>query len=149
MTGPRPMPTRIKMLTGNRGKRPLGDREPEPKVRIPDKPAVLYGAAAEEWDRITELLYDLGLVTEIDRAALAAYCQCYGRWVQAEEQLKAEGLIIKTSTGYPIQSLYLSIANKALEQMKKFLVEFGMTPSSRTRVTTVGNKNKKTSFADI
>ena len=32
---------------------------------------------------------------------------------------------------------YLSIANKAMDQMRRFLIEFGMTPSSRARVTTV------------
>jgi hypothetical protein len=37
-------------------------------------------------------------------------------------------------TGYPIQSPYVSVASKALEQMPKLLTEFGMTPSSRGRI---------------
>jgi P27 family predicted phage terminase small subunit len=34
-----------------------------------------------------------------------------------------------------MQSPYLAILNKAIEQMRTFIVEFGMTPSSRARVT--------------
>jgi phage terminase small subunit len=33
-----------------------------------------------------------------------------------------------------MQSPFLAVANKALEQMRAFLNEFGMTPASRTRV---------------
>lgn len=43
------------------------------------------------------------------------------------------GTVVKSPSGYPIQSPYLAIANKAHEQMTKLLAEFGMTPSSRSR----------------
>jgi phage terminase small subunit len=33
-----------------------------------------------------------------------------------------------------MQSPYLAVANKAMEQMRALLAEFGMSPSSRTRV---------------
>jgi phage terminase small subunit len=42
--------------------------------------------------------------------------------------------VIKAPSGYPIASPYLSIANTAMAQMTRLLVEFGMTPSSRSRV---------------
>lgn len=77
-------------------------------------------------------------MTEIDRTALAAYCQLYARWVDAEEHLAQDGVVITGTDeeGIPYfrQSPYLSVANKALEQMSRMLIEFGMTPSSRTRV---------------
>lgn len=79
-------------------------------------------------------LYQLGLLTELDSSALALYCQAFGRWVQAEEKLKQFGLLIKTPNDHPAQSPYLSIANKSMEQMKSLLGEFGMTPSSRSRI---------------
>ncbi len=37
-------------------------------------------------------------------------------------------------SGYPVQSPYLLIANKAMEQMEKMLSHFGMSPSTRTKV---------------
>jgi len=42
--------------------------------------------------------------------------------------------VIKSPSGFPIQSPYLAIANKAMDQMTKLLTEFGMSPSSRTCV---------------
>ena len=42
--------------------------------------------------------------------------------------------MVKSPNGFPIQSPYLAVANKAMEQMRAMLTEFGMSPSSRTRV---------------
>lgn len=150
--GRKPKPTKLKVIQGNAGKRPPNEDEPEPDLSFPTCPPHLSDEAKIEWGRICEELYKLGLLTEIDRAALAAYCQAYGRWVHAEQQVAKSGPIIKTpvkeiekrkrngdvvierSGGYPIKNPFLSVADKALEQMKAFLVEFGMTPSSRSRV---------------
>ena len=38
MRGRRPKPTRLKLLTGNPGKRPLNDDEPQPQAAIPECP---------------------------------------------------------------------------------------------------------------
>jgi P27 family predicted phage terminase small subunit len=80
-------------------------------------------------------LEPLALVTKLDRAALAAYCQAWGRWVEAEEALRKHGVLVKSPSGFPMQSPYLAIANKALKEMRLLLQEFGLSPSSRSRVT--------------
>ena len=43
-------------------------------------------------------------------------------------------MLLKTATGYVQQSPWLSIANKQLELMGRFMAELGMTPASRSRV---------------
>jgi P27 family predicted phage terminase small subunit len=50
----------------------------------------------------------------------------------AEGNIAKYGSFIRTPSGYPIQSPYIGIATKAIEQMRKFLSEFGMTPASRS-----------------
>ena len=79
----------------------------------------------------------MGVVTLADRAALAAYCQCYGRWVEAEERLQTTPMLLKTATGYVQQSPWLSIANKQLELMGRYMTELGLTPASRSRIATI------------
>jgi P27 family predicted phage terminase small subunit len=81
------------------------------------------------------VLKDMGLLSLADRTALAAYCTAYSRWVQAEEQVRKFGAIVKSpEKGFPMKSPYLVIADQALETMRKFMVEFGLTPSSRSRI---------------
>ena len=138
MRGRKPIPTAIKELNGNPGKRALNSSEPKPTVRIPSCPPQLQGEARKEWRRIGKELATHGLLTDLDRTALAAYCTAYERWLQAEENVRKLGAVVKSPSGFPIQNPYLAIANKAMEQMSKLLTEFGCTPSSRARVA--GNK---------
>ena len=62
------------------------------------------------------------------------YCQAWGRWLEAEGALRKYGVMVKSPNGLPMQSPYLAVANKAMEQMRSLLSEFGMSPASRTRV---------------
>ena len=132
--GPKPTPTALRRLQGNPGKRGYNHAEPQPPEGVPDCPSHLNAAAHDEWDRLVHVLHDMGVVTAVDRAALAAYCQCYGRWVEAEQKLQTTPMLLKTATGYVQQSPLLSIANKQLELMGRYMTELGLTPAARSRV---------------
>lgn len=164
MPGPPRKPTILKIVTGNPGRRPLNAREPTPELGIPSVPDHLSDEAKAEWDRVVRALDRMGVLTQMDRAALAAYCQAYGDWVEAEGQLRKYGKVVKspgkttvrrvkgeevteTAGGYPIQSPFLAIRNRALETMHRFLIEFGMTPSSRSRITALPIQSDETNIA--
>jgi P27 family predicted phage terminase small subunit len=134
MRGRKPKPTRLKLITGNPGKRPLNAREPKPAIRVPTCPAHLNPSAKAEWKRLARQMHVLGMISELDRAALAAYCQAYGRWAEAERKLKETPMLLKLPSGIIQQSPWLAIANKQLELMSKFMSELGLSPVSRTRV---------------
>lgn len=140
--GPKKLPANVHRMTGNRSKLSAGQlREREsvlPDISIPKPPTHLLPAAKKEWLRITPHLQKLGLITELDMAALSAYCQAYARWAGTELKLKKLGddaLVEETPSGYKQMSVLLQISNRAGEQMHKFMGEFGLTPSTRTRVT--------------
>ncbi len=97
--GRKPKPTVLRRLAGNPGKRGYNHAEPVPPEGLPDCPSHLSEVARAEWDRIAQALYDMGVVTLVDRAALAAYCQAWGRWVEAEEKLKETPVMLKTPSG--------------------------------------------------
>ena len=135
MRGRKPKPTTLKILEGNPGKRSLKDHEPLAATEIPECPEFLDDEARAEWFRMAKLLQDMGLLTRADRAALAAYCTAYSRWVTAERQVQRLGTIVKSPLkNFPMKSPYLTVADQALENMRKFMVEFGLTPSSRSRI---------------
>jgi P27 family predicted phage terminase small subunit len=132
--GRKPTPTSLKLLS-NPGKRLQNQNEPKPAPRLPVAPAHLGEAARKEWRRAGRFLVQLGLMSDLDRAAFAAYCTAYGRWVESEEALKTYGVMLKSPNGFPVQSPYLAVANRALEQLRSLLSEFGMSPASRTKVS--------------
>ena len=136
MRGRRPTPTRLKMLTGNPGKRPLNQDEPRPEANIPECPPELGPVARAEWDRLVGELAVLRLLTNLDRAALAAYCGAYALWADATAQIEKYGAMIKSPQGFPIQSPYLAIANRQAKIMMRIASEFGFTPASRSRIAT-------------
>ena len=134
MRGRRPKPTRLKLITGNPGKRPLNANEPKPEATIPECPAELGPVARREWDRMATELAPLRILTQLDRAALAAYCGAYAMWAEATESIQKYGTMVKSPTGYPVQSPYVSMANRQAEIMMRIASEFGFTPASRSRI---------------
>lgn len=140
--GRKPTPTHLKLVNGNPGKRAIKRREAKPPPSEPTPPAHLSDDAKVEWGRVMSHLMRCGLMSEIDRAALAGYCQAYSRWVQAERALQRMGekdqltgaLMIKTTNGNAVQNPLVGTANKALELMLRAAAEFGMTPSARSRI---------------
>jgi P27 family predicted phage terminase small subunit len=136
MRGRRPKPTRLKVLSGNPGKRPLNSDEPKPEIAIPDCPPELGPLAQKEWQRLAGELISLRILTNLDRAALAAYCGAYALWAEATENIQKFGTMVKSPSGYPIQSPYVAIANRQAEIMMRIASEFGFTPASRSRIAT-------------
>jgi P27 family predicted phage terminase small subunit len=83
---------------------------------------------------VAKELHQLGLLTRIDRAALAAYCEAWGAWIEAVEAIQRTGPVVKAPSGDPILNPHLAVANQAYGRMRAMLVEFGMTPAARSRV---------------
>lgn len=142
--GRKPKPSSLRLVEGNRGKRPLNKNEAKPEIKRIDPPGFLHEYAKEEWRRVSDLLYNLGLMSEIDRGALAICCQAYARWRQAEEALAEQAkedlvnhsLTIQTINKNNISNPLVGIANKAMADYGKYCTEFGMTPSARSRIDT-------------
>ena len=72
----------------------------------------------------------------------------WGRWVQAERKLEKDGPVLTSGDGNLYQSPWLHVANKAWEQMRKILPEFGLTPSSRSRLK-INPPNDELSLAEL
>jgi P27 family predicted phage terminase small subunit len=132
--GRKPKPTAIKLLEGNPGKRPLNRKEPKPAQKAPRCPAWLDDEAKKEWKRVGKVLEQMGMLTELDMAAFAGYCQAYARWKTAEDFITQHGDMVRTPNGYIQQVPQVSIAQTNLKIMLRFCEEFGLTPSARSRI---------------
>lgn len=173
--GPKPQPATVHLLKGHASHKRLGTLldELKPEVEIPDCPPHLLKEARKEWRRITPELERYGLVSKLDRGALALYCQAWAWMVYHEEQLQREmklaaerqaaheriederlagaeqrgeayvrmpwaggdGFMLPTRNGSFMYSPHWVAKNKAADQVDGYLASFGMSPSSRARVS--------------
>jgi P27 family predicted phage terminase small subunit len=104
---------------------------------------VLKGEAAAEWDRMVERLTSAGILSIVDGAALRSYCQLHA----AAEQLQRDADALTHTWFYKttidgsgqehqepkVHPLFAQLRQHRMA-LRVWLVEFGMTPSSRTRV---------------
>lgn len=133
-TGRRPKPSSLKLLAGNPGKRPLPKREPKPGGGCPSPPSCLSKEGRAEWQRMANQLYRLGVLTQIDRALFASYCEAWALFHRATKRLREEGDLLTTTNGNVIQHPAVGMQNTARESIRKIASEFGLSPSARGRV---------------
>lgn len=143
--GPAPKPTALRVVEGNRGRRPLNRKEPKPRKASRTPPAFLDKLAKTEWRRVMKELEQLGLATVLDRAMLALYCQEWSRYVEASAWIKKNGTtyVLRDKDGnvrYVAQFPQVAIARAAAEAVRKLAAEFGFSPSTRSRLQGPGSR---------
>ena len=63
------------------------------------------------------------------------YCGAYALWAEAMVQIQKYGTMVKSPTGYPMQSPYLGLANRQAELMMRIASEFAFTLASCSRIS--------------
>ena len=138
MPGRKPKPTAYHKLTGGRKKthRPLPENEPEPErlIKLPKPPPTLNSIGKKEWKRAGKEFLSVGVLNRMNLPAFEGLCISYQLLSESTIELGKTGFLIKAPSGYPIPSPYLSIQRNAMSHLNKWLVEFGATPSSATKV---------------
>lgn len=145
MEGRPPKPTALKVLEGNRGHRPINDTEPHPTFGAPTCPKWLTGEAKREWRRIVPELEAAGMISKVDRVALTGYCQTYARWRKAETEIQQSFIYEFMDIDFKMKRKVkpeVAIAIDSLSQVRQFCIEFGLTPSSRSRMVVLGLKKE-------
>ena len=121
------------------GQAPVKHKRAEAREESAELPEVAGTEAKKEWRRLAKQMEQIGILTEVDMAAFAGYCQAYARWKEAEEFITQHGSIVKTPSGYWQQVPQVSIAQTYLKIMNRFAEQFGLTPSSRSRIIAEDN----------
>lgn len=135
-----PKPRAIRILEGNRGKRPYNLHEPTARVGEPEMPSYLDKLARVEWKKLVPILREMRVLTHADGRNLANLCQSHSALVRAVREMRKlekggkSALLMQTPSGYVQQSPLLSIINIQIKIQTTIMREFGMSPSSRTRI---------------
>jgi P27 family predicted phage terminase small subunit len=105
---------------------------------VPDPPEWLSAEAVAEWHRVVPEMQRLELLKQPDRAALAAYCEAWARFVHAQMQIKIDGLTVIGSQGQPVVAPAVRIAESASRELRAWCGEFGFTPSAEGNLSVGG-----------
>lgn len=140
--GPAPKSARLKLLEGNPGKRPLkkgdpasGTRQSARTARPPAYPTWLGPAAKTEWQRLAPELARSGLLTVLDQAAFALYCETYAQWLECQRALAELGRTYITVSGRLVERPEVEMARKYGRLVRELGAEFGLTPGGRARLS--------------
>lgn len=133
ISGPPPTPLSLRVLRGNPGKRPMPKNPPKPTAGA-SCPKMLSAEARAEWRRVEPELLHLGLLTQVDRAALAAYCESWADFRWAVGDIGKVGRVVEAGNGTLIPNPAVQIKRQAMQKIREFSAEFGFTPAARARI---------------
>jgi phage terminase small subunit len=135
--GNRAIPTRLKVLAGNPGKKKLNKAEPTLPTEMPPMPGWLnaFPKAVEEWERESSIIFNMGVLTIADAGTLATRCFL-------SSSIQEAALELKNTEG-----------EKCYTQIKALITEYrqvgsllGLDPSSRTKLAVNPSSKTKSKF---
>ena len=132
-SGRRPKPTRLRVLEGNPSRRPVNTREPKPPAGMPDKPDDLGAIASAEWDRLGPPLVAMGTLTQVDGEAFTALTTQFARARQIRRSINRSARPLVKGRPNPLWGM----ERETVKVWRSLLAEFGLTPSSRSKIVTV------------
>lgn len=128
MRGRKPIPTGIKLLRGNPGKRPLNADEP----KLPDADAAppkgLTGRALAVWKEYATDLVNAGVLKSSDRPVFRTYCELVAEVERYTKLCRKVGEADASRLGYPKR---LDVLRK---QQKEYSAVLGLNPSARSQI---------------
>lgn len=123
-------PTELRLLQGTARPDRMKPGEPTPDVLanlVPPGSLDAYGKQC--WNRNAPVLARMGLLTEVDVDQFTAYCDTYSQWRHA---VIVQRKLSPDDDGY--RRVAVTVEN-ARTQMRLMAGEFGMSPSSRSRLS--------------
>lgn len=97
----------------------------------PEPPDWLGRQAQAHWRRTAPVIAKRGLFTELDRDALAIYCDAWQQLYDADQAIECHGEWITSEKGYVYAHPAVAKRNKAIDRIRKVGEQLGLTPNSR------------------
>ena len=140
--GRKKLPTKIKKMQGTLDVSRATNNEMQVDVcqELPAAPQWLSEIGKEEWYKVTNQLFNLQMLHQIDLQLIAAYCNEMSLYIETEIMLREKGRIqiFKNSDGtlkHAQAVPYQKIAKDALDKAMKLATQFGLTPVARASIS--------------
>lgn len=147
MRGRKPLPTAVKELNGNPGRRPLNDSEPIPTGALLEPPEPLNERQLRIWRNVLAMA-PKGVLRDLDGRLLVRYCRTYDLWIQATDEVERSGFTAEGARG-PSVAPALNVMQKLESALVRQEAELGFTPASRSRLHAEEPQDPRNEFADL
>jgi len=107
---------------------------------MPAKPPTLTKAAAVVWDEVAPALFAAGVLTQLDAAALEAYCRAVERYRHAAAQVDATGGDVVSINGDPKPNPWGGIRDRASKEVLAYARNLGLCPGAPIRAKADGDE---------
>ena len=147
---PRPKPIEYHEASGAYEKNP--QRKPgnaPPKLEgWPVAPEGYSPGELAAWDSLCDRLEQRGTLCASNAEAIAAYVSARMMYERALSDFRAAGfpMTCTTTNGNVIQHPLVGIVNKLREELRKWSIEFGLTPAARAKVTAIPDEETPEEF---
>lgn len=139
--GPRKLPKEVKARRGTL-RTPRTRKEVTPRTpTMSDPPTTLAAEGKRRWEETMRHLQEDDLVTVADLHALEVYCRAWDEVAACDKSIAEHGDTFETDKGYIGQSPAIARRFRAYDIIRRFQIEFGLTPAARQGVTKT-NKSK-------
>lgn len=139
-------PTTLKKLGGTLQPSRSNPLEPVPDVALGLPPEWLSSTAKEYWQEIGGILLQMKLISYADTAAMTLLCDVLAQWVSVRVTIAKKGRVYELlSDGGKVFRARPEVAMEAdlWRRAQRMLVEFGLTPASRSKVSALVVKEEK------
>jgi P27 family predicted phage terminase small subunit len=154
--GRKPIAQEVKEAQGAFLKNPQRKAKSSPSAdgKAPRMPPGFCRVAKAKWKELCADLERNGVLSTDTREMLIAYCVTFAKWMEARKKVEQTGLAVESfdKNGQLVisRNAYVAEMHKFREQLNKLLPEFGLTPASRQKLTSMKlDDGKEDPFAKI
>jgi P27 family predicted phage terminase small subunit len=143
-------PTALKVLTGTDQPCRTNKNEPKLSPTSPPVPRHLTGKVRWAWHRLVKIIGPMRVLTKADAVALELAAEAYAEMVEASEVVEKEGFTFVTVTESGAESVKIRpevmIRSDAWRRLEKMISHFGLSPSTRSKVSVVAKLKEGNPF---
>ena|SRR6185312_14584182 len=134
MRGRKPVPTALKIIRGNPGKRALNKHEPEGGRPLKAAPEWLSESQKYIWKKAIK--QQKNVLRETDESIFTVWVVAYDTYQRAAQTVARSGLMTRAAATSDniVQNPLLAIQNRQAELVLRACSQMGFDPTSRTRI---------------
>lgn len=129
--GPAPMPTKLKLMHGERREQRLNRQAPQPGGGKPVMPVGMAAEAQAVWRRQMKAMGATGVLTAVDSDSLRAYCEAVARYEESAQMLASTTPLVKGRSGDLVKNPLHQVVRDNAMLIRLFARDLGFLPSAR------------------